>query len=127
MIVVDASVAVLGLVNDGDARAQLATEALAAPHLVDSEVAHALRAQVLRGDIAAIDGERALDRWAHLGVERLGVVGLLPRVWELRNNLTAYDATYVAIAEALGCSLVTADRRMANAAGPRCPITVVAT
>ncbi len=125
MIVVDASVAVLGLLNDGVSRAQLSTEALAAPHLVDSEVAHTLRSKVLRGDIAADDGERALDRWARLGIDRFPVTGLLVRVWELRDNLTAYDATYVAVAEALGCALLTADRRIAQAPGPTCPITVV--
>ena len=127
MIVVDASAAVLALVNDGEARAQLTTEALAAPHLVDAEVAHALRSQAQRGAIAAADGERALDRWARLGVERFAVTGLLHRVWALRDNLTAYDATYVAIAEALGCGLLTADHKMAGAVGPTCPITVIKT
>jgi predicted nucleic acid-binding protein len=53
------------------------------------------------------------------------VVGLLGRIWELRDNVTAYDATYVALAEALDCSLVTADARLARASGPLCPITVL--
>jgi predicted nucleic acid-binding protein len=53
------------------------------------------------------------------------VVGHLPRIWQLRDNLTAYDATYVALAEALSCELVTADARLARAPGPACPITVV--
>lgn len=125
MIVVDASVAVLGLLADGTARAQLATETLAAPHLVDSEVAHALRSKVARGEVRPDDGERAVRTWARLGIERLPVTGLLDRVWELRQNLSAYDASYVALAETLDCSLVTADRRLAGAPGPRCPITVV--
>ncbi len=126
MIVVDASVAVLGLLNDGNSRSQLAVEALAAPHLVDAEVAHALRSRVLRGALSADDGERALGRWARLGIDRYAMTGLLDRVWQLRGNLSAYDATYIAVAEALGCSLVTADRRLAAATGPTCPITVVA-
>lgn len=125
MIVVDASVAVLGLLTDGIARAQLATETLVAPHLVDSEVAHALCSKVARGEVRPDDGERAVRTWARLGIERLPVTGLLDRVWELRQNLSAYDASYVALAEALDCSLVTADRRLAGAPGPRCPITVV--
>jgi len=127
VIVVDASIAVLGLLNDGDARVQLATGSLASPHLVDSEVAHALRAQVRRGDIGVTDGERAIRCWAQMGVQRFPVVGLLDRVWELRLNITGYDATYVAVAEALDCALLTADGRLARAPGPRCPITVLRT
>ncbi|MCC7076382.1 MAG: type II toxin-antitoxin system VapC family toxin [Acidimicrobiia bacterium] len=126
MIVVDASVAVFGLLNDGISRSQLSVEVLAAPHLVDTEVAHALGSRVLRGELAAEDAERALSRWARLGIDRFPVTGLLDRVWQLRDNLSSYDASYVAVAEALGCSLVTADRRLAGATGPTCPITVVA-
>lgn len=125
MIVVDASAALLGLLNDGPARSMLAEEAIACPHLADSEVAHALRAQVLRGELAADGARRALETWGKLGIERIGVRGLLGRIWELRENLSAYDATYVAVAEALGAPLVTADGRLARAPGPRCPVTVV--
>jgi predicted nucleic acid-binding protein len=125
VIVVDASAAVLAVLNDGEARSLLAAESLASPHLVDSEVAHALRAHVLRGKIDITDGERAIKRWARLGIQRLAVVGLLDRMWELRANLTGYDATYVAVAEALGCTLLTADGRLARAPGPRCSVTVV--
>lgn len=126
MIVVDASVAVFGLLNDGTSRSQLSVEVLAAPHLVDAEVAHALRSRVLRGELAAEDGERALRRWARLGIDRFPMTGMLDRVWQLRDNLSAHDASYVAVAEALGCGLVTADRRLAGATGPTCPITFVA-
>lgn len=125
MIVVDASAAVLGLLNDGEARRHLAQETPAAPHLVDSEVVHALRSQVLRGTISDDQGSVALTTWAQLGVRRFEVVGLLERVWELRANLTGYDASYVALAEALGCSLLTADARLGSAPGPRCPVTVI--
>jgi len=125
LIVLDASAAVLALLNDGDARRSLATQAVAIPHLADSEVTHALRAQALRGDVAADDAGAAVARWSRLGVRRFGVVGLLARIWELRDNLTAYDATYVALAEGLGCELVTADARLAQAPGPTCAITVV--
>jgi predicted nucleic acid-binding protein len=125
VIVVDASVAVLGLLNDGDARRTLASEAVAVPHLADCDVAHALRAQVLRGRVDAGAARAALAAWARLGTRRFPVVGLLPRVWELRENLGAYDASYVALAEALRCGLVTADARLAQAPGPACSITVV--
>lgn len=125
MIVVDASAAVLALLNDGDARRAVAAESAVVPHLADSEITHALRAQVLRGHVDSVDAQRALAHWAHLGVRRFGVVGLLARIWELRDNLTAYDATYVALAEGLGCELLTADARLAGAPGPRCTIVVV--
>jgi predicted nucleic acid-binding protein len=125
LIVVDASAAVLALLNDGEARRALATEAVVVPHLADSEVTHALRRQVLRGTVGADDAQRALTRWARLGLRRFGVVGLLERMWELRDNLTAYDATYVALAEALGYELLTADARLANAPGPKCTIVIV--
>ncbi len=125
MIVIDASAAVLGLMNDGDVRAMLEEEAVVCPHLADSEVVHALRAQVLRGDLDVGVAERMIDVWQRLGLERVGVPGLLGRVWELHQNLSAYDATYVALAEALECPLVTADGRLARAPGPRCAITVV--
>lgn len=125
MIVVDASAAVLGLLNDGDARRTLRSEAVAVPHLADSEVASALRSQVLRGTVQDVQARGALDRWAQLGMRRFAVSSLLDRVWELRGNLTCYDATYVALAEAIGCELLTADRRLAGAPGPACPITVV--
>ncbi len=125
MIVVDASAAVLGLLDDGDARRRLATERLAAPHLVDAEVLHTVGHQVRRGVIEAADAARAVRSWQRLGVQRFPVVGMLDRVWELRHNVTAYDATYVALAEELDCPLLTADARLANAGGPRCTFTVV--
>jgi predicted nucleic acid-binding protein len=56
---------------------------------------------------------------------RYGLSSLLDRIWELRRNLSAYDAGYIALAEALGCGLVTADARLSRASGVHCPITVV--
>ncbi len=125
MNVIDASAAVLGLLNDGNAGGGMADEPFAVPHLADPEVANALRAQVRRGDVEAVDAQRALQRWSRLAMQRFGAVGLLGRVWALRDNLTAYDATYVALAEALDGSLVTADARLARAPGPTCPVTVL--
>jgi predicted nucleic acid-binding protein len=125
VIVLDASSALYGLLNDGDARRVLATEAVVVPHLIDSELAHALRGQLLRGSITEADARQRIETWRRLGMERVSGVGLLPRIWELKNNLSGYDATYVALAEALDCSLVTADRRIGAAPGPTCPITLV--
>lgn len=125
MIVMDASAAMLGLLNDGEARAILRREAVVCPHLADSEVVHALRSQVLRGEVPVADATRAVEAWGRLGLERVGVRGLLGRIWELRDDLSAYDATYVALAEAVEAPLVTADGRLARAAGPRCTVTVV--
>ncbi|MDQ2874907.1 MAG: type II toxin-antitoxin system VapC family toxin [Actinomycetota bacterium] len=125
MIVVDASAALSGLLNDGAARRALAAEQLHAPHLVDSEVASGLRRRVHAHQLTADHGWAALDAWRHLGITRHAIHPLLDRVWQLRDNLSAYDAGYVALAEALNCSLITADARLSRAAGARCPITVV--
>jgi predicted nucleic acid-binding protein len=111
MIVVDASAALSGLLNDGPARQALADEQLHAPHLVDSEVASGLRRLMAAGQLQAADGWTALDTWRHLGLTRYALHPLLDRVWELRDNLSAYDASYVALAELLDCSLLTADAR----------------
>ncbi len=121
----DASAVVVGLLRDGSARELLAREAVAVPHIADAEVAHALRGQVARGEVPAGAALTALRRWAVLGVRRYSLVPLLDRVWALRDNLSAYDAAYVALAEALGCALATADGRLARAPGPSCPVTVI--
>ena len=125
MIVVDASAAVAALMNAGPARTALADETLHAPYLVDSEIAQVVRRLTLSKSLAAADGWRALDTWRRLGVTRHPVVGLLDRVWELRENVSAYDASYLALAEALGCGLLTADARLGRAPGLRCAVIVV--
>lgn len=125
MIVIDASAALLALLNDGPARRALAAEQLHAPHLVDVEVASGLRRAVLAGRITADHGWRALDAWRRLGMTRYAMHTLLGRVWLLRDNVSAYDASYVALAEMLGCALVTADTRLARAPGVGCPVTLV--
>ncbi|MBI5161807.1 MAG: type II toxin-antitoxin system VapC family toxin [Micrococcales bacterium] len=125
MIVVDASAALAGLLADGPARRALGTDQLHAPHLIDSEVASGLRRRVLAGAISPRDGWAALDTWRRLGATRYGVRPLLERIWQLRENVSAYDAGYVALAEALDCPLVTADARLSRASGLRCPVTVL--
>jgi predicted nucleic acid-binding protein len=125
MIVIDASAAVSALLNAGQARAVLATESVHAPHLIDTEIANAMRRQVARGTVTADDGWTALDTWRRLGVTRHPVTGLLNRMWQLRDNVSAYDASYIALAEALGCAVLTADGRLGRAPGTRCSVTVV--
>lgn len=125
MIVVDASAALSALLNAGPARRALAREQLHAPHLIDSEVANALRRLVAAKQLDADVGWTALDGFRHLGMTRYPVFSLLDRVWELRDNLSAYDASYVALAELLDCELVTADARLSRAPGLRCPISVM--
>lgn len=125
MIVVDASAALAALLNAGPARRALAGEQLHAPHLVDSEIAHALRRRVKAQQLPTDAAWTALDSWRHLGITRYAVFSLLDRVWELRENLSAYDASYVALAELLDCCLLTADARLSRAPGVNCAITVV--
>lgn len=125
MIVVDASAALSALMNAGPAREALANEQLHAPHLIDSEVASGLRRLVATGRIAADAGWSALETWGRMGFTRYPTHGLLERIWALRDNLSAHDAGYVALAESLGCSLLTADGRISRAPGIRCLTTVV--
>lgn len=125
MIVVDASAALSALLNAGTARQTLRDEQLHIPHLADSEIAHGLRRRVLACDVKAAAAWSALDTWRHLGTTRHPVFALLGRVWELRADVSAYDAAYIALAESLDCTLVTADGRLAGAAGTRCAVTVV--
>jgi predicted nucleic acid-binding protein len=125
VIVVDASAALLALLNAGAARRAVAHQQLHVPHLIDCEVASGLRRRVHARELTADAGWSLLDTWRHLGMTRYTAVGLLSRIWELRENLSAYDAAYVALAESLDCDLLTADSRLSRAPGIRCAVTVV--
>lgn len=125
MIVVDASAAVAALLHTGAARTAVAVERLAAPHLIDVEVVSAVRRRAASGDLTAAAGWTAVDTWRRIGITRHAAGALLGRVWELRDNVSAYDATYVALAEALDCALLTADARLSRTPGLRCAVTVV--
>ncbi len=94
-------------------------ETLHAPHLIDLEVAQVLRRYVGTGQMRGGRGREALDDLAALRLRRWPHEPLLARIWELRENLTAYDAAYVALAEALEAPLLTRDRRLASAPGHR--------
>ena len=121
-MVIDASAAVELLLDTARGRrlsSRLSAESVEihVPHLVDLEIAQALRSYVRRGALDAERGARALRHWRHLQAERYGHHGFLDRIWELRHNVSAYDAVYVALAEALSTVLLTADRRLAGAPG----------
>lgn len=129
MLVVDASVLAPALVDDGPdgdlARRRLRGEALTAPELVDLEVASVVRASIRRGDIGLRRAALALDDLQDLPLLRAPHVALLARCLELRDNLTVYDAAYVALAEGLECPLLTADEAIASAPGVRCEVALL--
>jgi predicted nucleic acid-binding protein len=122
MIVLDASAVVelvLGSARGVTVRARIQNrdESLHAPHLLDVEVASVLRRYQISGELSAEDGLEALADLAGLDIARYPHDLLLPRVWELRTSVTAYDAVYLALAEILGAPLLTLDRRLARARG----------
>lgn len=129
MIVVDASVLAPALADDGPdgdrARERLADEAVVAPSLIDLEVASVLRRASLAGRLDRRRSSHALADLAALPLRRAPHLTLLPRIWELRENLTVYDAAYVALAELLETPLVTADARVHRAPGSRCEIELL--
>jgi predicted nucleic acid-binding protein len=94
-------------------------ETLHAPHLIDIETTQVLRRYVANGTIDAKRGSESIHDIGTLSLLRYGHAGLLPRVWEMRNNLSAHDAVYVALAQVLNATLLTCDRRLASAAGHR--------
>ena len=95
-----------------------------APHLLDVEILHALRRLVLRGDVSHARGEEIRADFADFRWSRYSHTVFLDRIWELRNNLTAYDAAYVALAETLNAPLVTTDARLARAPGIRAAVEI---
>jgi predicted nucleic acid-binding protein len=130
MIVVDASALFETLLRRPNAEAVERrlfdpAETLHAPYLLDVEVAQVLRRYAAHGEIDGERGRMALVDLADFPLRRYPHEFLLPRIWDLRQNLTAYDAVYVALAEALDAPLLTCDRRLAGAAGHRARVEVV--
>jgi len=129
VIVTDASVLAPALADDesdGDlVRTRLQGEQLAAPELIDLEVTSTLRRATRAGRLDNRRSSQALADLAALPLKRVSHLPLLPRVWELRENLTAYDAAYVALAETLGALLLTADGPLARASGVRCAVELL--
>lgn len=127
MIVLDASAAVDFVLRRPERGAWVASELLAggalhSPHLIDVEVASALRRFVLTTQVTVDRATAALDVFAMLAITRHAPRTLLSRVWSLREVLSSYDATYVALAEAIGAPLVTTDDRLARTRGHRAEI-----
>ncbi|MFW3171355.1 type II toxin-antitoxin system VapC family toxin [Geodermatophilus sp. CPCC 206100] len=129
MIVVDASVVVTALLvggAEGDAaREALRSEEPHAPHLLDVEATSAIRRWVLTGRLTVEEARSSIRDLGELAITRHGHGPLLDRVLELRDAVSAYDGTYVALAELLAAHLVTGDRRLSRAPGLRCPVSVI--
>jgi len=125
MVVIDASVQVDALLAAGPARGRLASDNLQAPELIDAELLSVLRRLVLAEKLPEGHALQALATADRLGLRRHPSRSLWPRAWELRTNLSAYDALDVALAEQLNAPLLTADARLARAPGLRCPVEVV--
>ena len=131
MIVVDASVLANIVGDDGPAgdaaRARLrAARAASVPDLADVETMVVLRRLWLTSELSLNRFREAVDDLIALAVVRYEVSRFMPRAFELRANVTPYDACYIALAESLQCTLVTADARLARAHGIRCDIEVLA-
>jgi predicted nucleic acid-binding protein len=99
-------------------------ESLHAPHLLDLEVAQVLRRLVREGSVTARRADEALHDLLDLRIARYPHFVLLPRIWQLRHNLSAYDAAYVALAETLDAPLITRDRRLASDSGHKAAVEV---
>jgi predicted nucleic acid-binding protein len=127
-VVLDASVVVAALVDDGPdgrwAESIVRADALAAPHLMPVEVANVLRRAVLAGRLSADNAALAHDDLLALRVDLFPYEPFAARVWQLRHGVTTYDAWYVALAEALVVPVATLDERVTKAAGPRCTFTL---
>lgn len=130
MIVLDASAALEVLLNSPAAagvadRIFAPGETLHAPHLLDLEIAQVLRRYAASGQLDRERGFQALEDLADFPLTRYPHFLLLPRIWQLRHNATAYDAAYLALAEALDAPLLTRDRALARAAGHRARVELI--
>ena len=129
VLVVDASVLAPALADDGPdgdtARARLRGHSCAAPELIDLETTSVIRRQLRSGRLDGRRAEIALADLVAVPLHRAPHRPLLARCWELRENLTVYDAAYVALAELLSAVLVSADARLVNAPGLRCELDLL--
>ena len=126
--VVDASVLVAALVDSGPtgewAESVVAVHSLAGPELVLVETGNILRRLERAGEISRLEATTAYRDLLRLDLTLFPFAPFAERIWELRSNLTGYDAWYVAVAEALDCPLITLDLKLGRAAGPRCDVVV---
>jgi predicted nucleic acid-binding protein len=127
MIVLDASAAVDWLLQTSagqriENRIYSRNETLHAPHLLDLEVTQVLRRLALQAVVSVHRADQAVRDLLDLRITRYPHLLLLPRIWQLRNNVSAYDAAYIVLAEKLGAALVTRDARLASASGHAAPV-----
>jgi predicted nucleic acid-binding protein len=130
VIVVDASVLVSALIADDAAGERMrlrldAEDLVCAPEVIDLEVANAWRRELLAGNISEDRSRLGLDDLADLPLVRMSHRPLMHRIWELRHNLTPYDAAYVALAEILDVTLLTVDGRSTRAPSLRCEVELI--
>ncbi len=130
MIVVDASVLANVVGDDGvdgeRARGEIRSAGdVSGPDLVDVETVAVLRKRWLAGTLTDRRFAAAIEDLAAIDLDRYPTLPFMRRAYELRATVTAYDAAYAALAEVLGCELVTADKRLAKAPGPRCVIRLL--
>jgi predicted nucleic acid-binding protein len=96
---------------------RIASDEICAPHLIDLEFLHTLRRHVRRNAITLDQAADSRRDFAAMPLIRYAHSGIVNRIWELRDNLTAYDAAYIALAETIGCTLVTSDAKLSKASG----------
>jgi len=130
LIVIDASAVIELLLRTArgkkvEARVLKAEEQLHAPHLIDIEIAQALRRLVQLKELTSARGKEALEDHRSLHIKRAAHHDMLPRIWQLRDSTTAYDSAYVALAEALEVPLVTCDAKLARSHGHGAKIELV--
>jgi predicted nucleic acid-binding protein len=129
VLVVDASVLAPALADGGDdgrrLRDRFRGESIAGPDLLRIEVTSVIRRHANKGQLTTEQADAAIGDLLAFPITVFATAPLLRRVWELQPNLTPYDACYVALAEAVDGVLITADRRLANASGPRCSIEML--
>ncbi|HDY82577.1 MAG TPA: PIN domain-containing protein [Halieaceae bacterium] len=128
-VVVDASVLVSALVDTGSegvwAESLVADETLVAPELVMVETINILRRLELAGEVLSLEAELSQRDLMRLDIQLFPFSPFANRIWALRNNITSYDAWYVALAEALGCPLATLDQKLVRATGANCTFTTL--
>lgn len=125
MLVIDASVAVEAVLDRTGVRDRIADVHLFAPTLIDIEVVSTLRRLTINRELSVAEARAKLLAWQQLEIDRVDVFPFLDVIWQLRENLTAYDAAYVAVAMRLGAPLITRDMRMAAVAIRHCQIIAV--
>jgi predicted nucleic acid-binding protein len=129
LTVTDAGVWIRAIVDEepgGLVRTRLAEEtSVASPALIDLEFTNVLRGLLAKELISLRHAERALSEFMDAPIQRYGHLALLQPIWRLRANLTAYDASYIALAELLGADLLTIDKRLAGAPGIKCHVEVL--